>query len=364
MSANEDQHNDYLWDRSGVADLEIVRIERSLSRYRFDPARRGATQMLSGAAVPQPPRPWLRRALASAAVLLFAIAAGSIWYRQRLQWPQAQAWQITAVQGDARIDGAAIVANAQLAPDRVLETARDASVRLDVARIGEVVIGGNSRFVLDSTQSGRHRVRLQQGSLWARVWAPPGAFSVSTSVGEMLDLGCEFLLSMQPDGTGSLSVKSGWVQIDNAHRELLVPQGARVEFDSRRAPGTPYDLGANASFRAALKRIDADAGTLGADAPVLRELAGSARPQDAISLLSLLQAHPRLADGPVYSRLAEILPADTAPSRAAVRRGDAHAFNAWWNALPYPRMKRWWMQWPDVFNTSAAPDSLLQDEVN
>mgnify|MGYP003609138041 CR=1 FL=1 len=22
--------------------------------------------------------------------------------------------------------------------------------------------------------------------------------------------------------------------------------------------------------------------------------------------------------------------------------------NAWWDALPYPRVKRWWMQWPDA----------------
>ena len=24
------------------------------------------------------------------------------------------------------------------------------------------------------------------------------------------------------------------------------------------------------------------------------------------------------------------------------------ALDPWWNALPYPRAKRWWLQWPDA----------------
>ena len=75
--------------------------------------------------------------------------------------------------------------------------------------------------------------------------------------------------------------------------------------------------------------------------------------QDAISLLSLLQRHPQLAGGPLYDRLRAFLTDAPAPSRDAVLQGAPGALDAWWNALPYPRAKRWWLQWPDALPAGA-----------
>lgn len=355
--------DDYLWDRSGAVDAEVAALERLLAPQGWratEPAPRRRTGTTHAPPVRRHAR-W-RIAFATAAVLALLAIGLRGWYVQRLQWPAQQPWRMTAVEGEVRLDGRVVDAPVALAPGVVLDTG-DGRVRLRAARIGEVVVGEGSSFRIVETRSGRHRTQLREGSLWARVWAPPGAFGVATPAGDVLDLGCEFTMRAHADGSGTLTVRSGWVQVDNGWREVLVPQGARVEFAAGGRPGTPHDLGASAAFLAALRELDATAdGDLAVDGDVVRRLVAAARPQDAISLLSLLQARPRLAAGPVFDRLAGWMPAEAAVTRAAVRQRGAQALSPWWDALPYPRIKRWWTQWPDAFASREDADALLRDD--
>lgn len=360
------QHEDYLWDRSGPADPAIVALEQTLAVYALHKELRGAGRGRRRSSLPSRPSRvaprgtrW-RIATAAAAMVVLSLAVGG-WYQHRLLWPQAQPWRVTSVSGEVRVDGRAVDSLASLAPGSVLET-DSATVRLQAARIGEVVLGEGSRFEVLQTRSGLHRTQLQRGRLWARVWAPPGTFGVATPSGDLYDLGCEFLLRTEEDGSGQLTVRSGWVQVDSGWREVLVPQGARVDFRAGGEPGIPYDLGARREFLAALREIDAQGRTVATDGDAMLRLLAAARPQDAISLLSLLQAHPRLADGPLYERLAGLMPANALVTRAAIRGGDRHALSPWWDALPYPRVKRWWLQWPDAFAAQDDAEALLRDE--
>jgi hypothetical protein len=351
-----DRGNDYLWDRSGPVDLEIARLERLLAPYAL---RRDRQTMDAIAARRRPRRRGWKITLASAAMLaIFAMGIGA-WYRQRLLWPEDRPWKM-AVIGQARVDGRDARADGTLAPGQVLETGADSSVRLRAARIGEVVVGEGSRFRIVDTRSGRHRTQLQHGSLWARVWAPPGAFGVATPAGDVFDMGCEFTLHANEDGSGSLAVRSGWVQVDNAWREVLVPQGARVEFGTRGQPGTPYDEGASGEFVSALRMLDAQDAAAEPDATALRALIAASRRQDAISLLSLLQARPQLAETPLFDRMSGLMPADARVTRAAVRERGARALGPWWDALPYPRAKRWMTKWPDALPSHADTETLLK----
>lgn len=354
-------HDDYLWDRSGPVDAEVAELERLLApqgwRDRSPRARRARVERIAPARSHRARR-W-RIAFASAALLAaFAIGLRG-WYAHRLQWPAQQPWRIAAVEGEARVDGRGIDASSRLAPGALLETG-DGRVRLRVARIGEMVVGEGSRFRVVETRGGRHRMQLQHGSLWARVWAPPGAFGVAAPMGEVLDMGCEFTLHANADGSGALAVRSGWVQVDNGWREVLVPQGARVEFAAQGRPGTPYDEGAGDAFVAALHALDAQDLAAEPDAAAVRALLAASRPQDAISLLSLLQARPRLVDGPLFDRLSELMPAEARVTRAAVREQGARALGPWWEALPYPRAKRWKTKWPDAFPSREDAETLLK----
>ena len=353
-----DRDDDYLWDRSGPVDLEIARLERLLAPYALRQTRRAAP---AATARPRRRRGWPIALASAAAVAMLAIGIAG-WYRHRLLWPQDQPWRV-AVIGQAQIDGRDARAAKTLAPGHVLEAGQGGSVRLRAARIGEIVLGEGSRFSLVETRTGRHRVSLQQGSLWARVWAPPGSLGVATPKnGDVLDLGCEFVLKADADGRGSLEVRSGWVQIDGLWWETLIPQGARVDLRGEGPPGTPYDIGASKDFVATLRRVDAQGRDVAANTDDVRRLAAAARRQDAITLLSLLKQHPHLGEGPVFDRLAQIMPADVVVTREDLRRRGPDALSPWWRSLPYPRMKRWWMQWPDAFATKAPAEVLFSEQ--
>ncbi len=352
------ERDDYLWNRTG-SDPEIERLERLLAPYAHTAAhtapRRGRA---SSPATGRRRRRW-RVVLAAAAVLAVCAVGLQTWYRQRLLWPEDHPWQIATMR-DATTTGGREGAEAMLAPGEEVHTGRTGLARLRIARIGEIALGPESRLRLETTRTGHHRVQLLEGRLWARVWAPPGQFGVGLPGAEVLDLGCEFILDSDAHGNGTLTVRSGWVQVDTGRDEVLVPMHATVELRANAPPGTPRDLGASDAFVAALRAIDARGGNLAPDDADIRRLAAAARPQDAISLLSLLQRHPALAQGPLYDRLRVLLPDAPAISREAIRSGGGHALSPWWNALPYPRIKQWWMQWPDALPTGDPPAALFE----
>jgi hypothetical protein len=159
-------------------------------------------------------------------------------------------------------------------------------------------------------------------------------------------------------------VRSGWVQVDNGWDEVLVPEGATVRLHGDRAPGTPREVGANAQFVAALDAIDARGADVDPHGEELRRLIAASRTGDAISLVSLVRRNPRLAEGPLYERIVQVLPRAGLVTRADLRRRGAVALGPWWDALPYPRIKSWWMQWPDVLPARHQGPSWLQAEAD
>lgn len=344
--------DDYLWNRSGPVDPQVARLERLLSPYALRDRPHAPASTLARR------RRW-PRLVALAAVLGCLMLGGYGWYWQRLQWPESGGWEAAVVAGQAILDGTSLRgANAALLPGSVIETDADGVAKIDVARIGEVVLGNDSRLRLVQTRSGRHRVQLDRGTLWARIWAPPGSFGVGVPSGDAYDLGCEFTISTDDAGNGELQVHSGWVQFEQANVEILVPQGAQAALHARRAPGTPHARDATPGFVAALREIDAKHGQQAADAE--RRLLAASRPQDAITLVSLLARYPALRAGAVFDRAAMLLPPGV--TREALAAQGAHALDPWWRALPYPPMKRWWLQWPDAIPASGNAQSRLRHD--
>ena len=345
------EQDDYLWSMrvlgqrhaDDLKDDATRQLERLLSPLAHSPKNWNGPALSAPRSAPRSSR--LRWALA--AMLASCALAVALLLQYRLVWPTQRAWALAATQGRVLVNGAPVRAGGRLSMGGELMTAADGAARLDIARIGELRLGASSRLRLEQTRAGQHRVRLLQGHLWARVWAPPGYFGVRLPQAEALDMGCEFTLDSDANGAGLLRVHSGWVLLGNGRGEVLVPQGAQVRLRADGVPGTPYDLGASTGFVAALAALDAQPGVLPADGAGVRRLLAQARPQDVISVLTLLQHHPQLADGPLYDHLLRQFPV-AAPSRTAVRHATSGALEPWWNALPYPRAKRWWLQWPDA----------------
>ena len=72
---------DYLWDRTGEADAELLRLEQTLGALRYRPAPLALPPRASGPTAILPRRSFLRPALALAASLVFLCGLG--WFLTR-----------------------------------------------------------------------------------------------------------------------------------------------------------------------------------------------------------------------------------------------------------------------------------------
>lgn len=337
MQADFDRH---LWDGSGE-DAELARLEAALRPLRHRPHPLPARCYPNA----RPARRWPRALAAAIVLLLIALPMFHVW---RLAWPSGEAWPGRIV----RADGA--TTEAQLVPGTDFTAPADARAEFSVARIGRLQLAPGSTLRLVESRSGRHRAELVEGTLAARVWAPPGAFGVAVGDVEAVDLGCAFTLTRGADGGGALQVDSGWVQLAG-RRDSVVPAGARAEIDPLRGPGTPYRQDAPAALREALTRIDAADGAVAVDGAEISAVLAAGNDADAISYVSLLSRYPALAGGPLLARASAALPHAGAVDARRVLAGDAQALNPLWDALPYPRSKRWWLHWPDALGAPGSP---------
>ncbi len=320
--------DDYLWDRSGEPDPEIVRLESLLGRYA----------LRAGTAPVQPAR--RRRSavvLALAASLGIAIALGA--FALRFRWRAGEAWPITEVSGAPTINGRVITAKARLGLGDELRTDARSRVTVEIARVGELVIAPNSTITLIQTRAGRHRMRLDRGHVSARMWAPPYTFSVYTPAGLASDVGCAFDLRYD-GGSGTVHVTSGWVDFDGEERSTLIPAGAIAELRGRN-PGAPYYTDATPAFRSALRAYDNGSGRIG---PIL----ASARPRDAMTLLHLLERAPREDRGPLFDALVRLAPPPAGVTRQGVLDRDLRMLDDWRHSLGLGGIKRWWLHWRDA----------------
>jgi len=322
--------DEYLWDRSGTPDPEIARLESLLGRY----ALRNAAVSAAGPAASR--RRW-RVPLAIAAAL--AMTVGIAAFAMRFRWTPGAAWPITDITGSPTINGSAITKHARLGIGDELRTDARSRATVQIARVGELVVAPNSTITLIQTRAGRHRMRLERGHVFARMWAPPYTFSVYTPAGLASDVGCAF--DLRYDGeSGTVYVTSGWVDFDGEDRSTLIPAGAIAELRGKN-PGAPYYTDATPAFRAALRAYDDGSGAIG---PVI----ATARPRDAMTLLHLLERAPREERGPLFDALARIAPPPAGVTRQGVVAHDLHMLDDWRHSLGLGGIKRWWLHWRDA----------------
>lgn len=318
--------SDYLWDGSGEPDLDVVHLERLLARYRYDRPMR----------IPRT-RP-LRPLGATVAVVLLMVAAVIVLAGTRLRWTKGRAWDVVAVEGSATINGKSIGAQDVLKPGDELRTDPQARVRVRVARIGEVEVGPSSIARLVTTESRRHRLAMQRGTIRARVWAPPFTFGIETPAGLASDLGCEFALRFA-DGRGSVHVTSGWVDFDGPTRSSVIPENAIAEL-SADGPGTPCYTDASDEFRDAVRAYDAG-GSLSA-------VVQTARPRDSMTLIHILErAKPQERSFALESVVA-IAPLPPGVTRDPLIAGDMDAYDQWRESLGLHGIKQWLLNWQDA----------------
>jgi hypothetical protein len=202
-----------LFDKAGTADPELARLEQVLGGFEY----RGKLPQLPRRRAPAR-RVWLAvGTVAAAAAIAFALV--------RLVPPRA-GWP-ASIRGDgATCDGQPIAGEARLPVGAWLETGAS-SARLTVAELGTVELAPGSRARIVATSAAEHVVRLERGTLDARIDAPPRRFVVETARVRVIDLGCAFTVTVDGAGVGRVSVVAGRVALADAEgRETVVPTGA------------------------------------------------------------------------------------------------------------------------------------------
>ena len=325
---DDDRIDQYLWDPSAPPAPEVAALEQRLRPLRFDPPR-GSIAWLTARPIFRRPTLWY--GLAAAAVLL--IAAGVSLWSWRLSWPAGRPWAVHSNEASMP---------AELAVGAPFTIARGARAEIQIARIGQMAVEGDSRLTLLSTQGSRHRLTLDTGSVHVRVWAPPGSVVIRTPTGEVIDLGCEFELTATPDRT-EVRVRSGWVQLDNAIDESLIPEGASAAMSAGGPPGVAVFDDASPAFAAAVRSLERG----GPDAAAaVSAIAASARARDVYTLLLLIErGHP--GSDQFAARAAELVPPPPDVTVNRVLRGDRDALWRWRDTLPLPPPKSWLRNWRD-----------------
>ncbi len=196
-----------------------------------------------------------------------------------------------------------------------IETNGSARRTLRIGDIGSVDVGPNTRVRVVADRPDQHRLTLARGAIYARISAPPRLFFVETKSGTAIDLGCEYALNMDPDGSGVLRVTKGWVSFQWQGLESLVPAGARCRIRPVKGPDLPYFEDAPLEFAQAV------------DDGALDSIIGSARLRDTLTLWHLLS---RVAPGDrarVYDRITALTPVPSAISKERVLALDPETLN-------------------------------------
>jgi hypothetical protein len=333
----EPDEGSYLWDKSGTPDPELQRWEQSLGRFS-----REAPRLTFPALERRDPRGWYW--LAAAACLLLAAGAAL-----RMAWHPGPDWKVVALSGRPLIDRLPIGSGSRLGAGGLLETDRHSRAQLRLGLIGTIEIEPNTTVRLIATRAGRHRIALENGTISARLWAPPGTLSVDTPSATAVDLGCAFTVQADEAGSGLLRVTSGWVQFQLDDRKATVPAGAAALTRPGAGPGTPFFEDASGAFRSALERLDFGESGYG-DRSALAVVLSEARAKDTLSLLSLFRRLAPSERGMLFDRAAELVPPPAGLTRQdAIDGTNIPGMDAWWKKLGLGNAKNWLVNWRDVF---------------
>jgi len=306
--------DDYLWDRSGSPDADVARLEGLLGPLAHDAPLDELRLKRKRRLVP-----WL----AGAVVAIGAAVALVLVLRPGASAPCAGGTGF-AFEGEGTVtcnDGE--VSAGVLPIGGTLDTGANSAV-LRIADIGTAALGAQTRVRLDRTAADRHQLYLERGVLHARVVAPPRIFAVATPSTEVVDLGCEYEISIDDKGAGTIRVLSGKVELEHASGAVFVaPAHTRARLLPGRRASLPLVDNASAQLRAAVERWDG-----GGD---VDDVLAAATPGDAITIANLGWIEsPRRRD--VLTRLAELAPP---PQQLTVEEavGDRALYEMWFDEI-------------------------------
>ncbi|MEO8554394.1 MAG: FecR domain-containing protein, partial [Kofleriaceae bacterium] len=269
-----------------------------------------------------PARRWLTPVTGTAiGVVVAAAAVAYVWLGHDHGAPCAGGPGFAfALSSGSATCGGAVASRGTLPVGAWLETKRDAIADVKVADIGDLTVFGDSKLRLVSTDPTKHHLELARGHVAAKVTAPPRLFIVDTPAATAVDLGCQYDLTVAPNGATHLRVTVGAVSLEGKDGITYVPAGHEVDLLPGHHAGTPVPIDAPPELRAAVAKFDAGV------ADGLADLIETAGAHDRVTLWNaVVRTHAPAA----VERLEEFAPLPDPALRAKVLAGDADALDIW-----------------------------------
>lgn len=318
----------YLWDRTGEPDPEIVQLEQTLTALRM--AEREPSLVMQFAqpqnvvVIEKRWRPWVF-ALGLATSVVVAVVSWMV-FRPHLQ---PGVWEAHQSTGSPELAGK-LFTQGPIEPGAWLATNSNSFVRLRTT-IGELDVQPGTELSLVESRTQRQRFVMRYGTIHARISALPGLFVVDTPSARAIDLGCEYTLKVERDGTGELAVSAGWVQLQHSWRQSLVPAGtlAKIAADGTLSPA--YFQDAAPAFQQALVKFTLEpALDVETRKHTFETILREARKRDSFTLLNLFSRAEADERVELFDRLNQFVPAPEHITREIARNWQVSSMDAWW----------------------------------
>jgi hypothetical protein len=217
--------SDYLWDKTG-RDPEVEALERLLAPAALGAARSRKSSSLA----------WIAGVAAAA---LFAVGA------------------FQALRRPAPVESPSVRRPAPVESTWVVQ--KDGRSVLDLGRYGTVVAEKDAAVRVLRRDDELQSLRLDRGTIHASITsqARPRLFQVETPSTTCIDLGCRYTLTVDDQGTTTVTVKTGRVLFDHGSRDVFIPNGASCRAAPGRAPFTPIYDTASGALKKAVETFDA-----------------------------------------------------------------------------------------------------------
>jgi Putative zinc-finger len=255
------------------------------------------------------------------ASILLAILLSVLYFSKT----SATFWQVESIKGspiagNIRLDGSGI-----LRVGEWLKTDASSEALLRAGMIGAVDIKPNSEIRLIETNDKEYKLYLSIGKISAKTLSPPNMFKVETRVGEAIDLGCNYTISVDGDGSTEIQVTSGWAAFKSGKSESILPAGTVCEIRIKGGPGTPYSIKTTTEFKDALTSFDFENG----GEPALEEILKDAGKLDAISLWYLIKNANVEEKELIYNKLEELVPPPGSITYNGIMNGNNEMLFKW-----------------------------------
>ena len=275
---------------------------------------------------------WIAIGAPLSAILVAVLISVLYYYRSSPSF-----WEVESLKGSPTAGNEKISGTGSLPTGEWLKTDSHSSARLEAGLAGEVDVNPGSALKLLDTMEPDYKIYLQSGKITANTPGSPKMLSVVTPSASSLDLGGNYSIEVNKNGSTLFSVTSGSIIIQSGGEDEIVPAGAVCNTVKDKEPGTPYRLSAGEEFKEALSKLDFGNAT----EEVLTTLLDNAGRQDALSLWYLLRDADPGDVRPIYDKLAEFVNPPDGVTFKGIKDGNNTMLLKWWDKLGYGSKSLW-----------------------